>query len=295
MKFGVVFPQTEFGHDPTALKEYAHTAEELGYSHILAYDHVLGANPQRLGGWKGPYTFDTTFLEVFVLFSYFTAITKSIEFATGILILPQRQTALVAKQAATLDVISGGRFRLGVGLGWNEVEYQSLNENFHNRGRRVEEQVVLLRKLWADPLVTFEGRWHHIPDAGINPLPLNRKIPIWFGGHHEHVLQRVARLGDGWMPNFPSAAQIAPQLDLLDKFLKEEGRSRKDIGVEARLHYKDAANWDQSLKDWISVGATHITINTMGAGLDTAKKHIEAIKDAAKRVGLKGLRPQTLS
>jgi len=286
MKFGVVFPQTEFGHDAAALKDYAQTAEALGYKHILAYDHVLGANPQRPGGWKGPYTFETPFLEVFVLFSFLAAITKEIEFTTGILILPQRQTALVAKQAATLDAISGGRLRLGVGLGWNEVEYEALNENFHNRGKRVEEQVQVLQKLWAEPLVTFEGRWHHIPDAGLNPLPLKRKIPIWFGGHHENVLKRVARLGDGWMPNFRAAAEAAPHLETLDKFLAKEGRARKDIGVEARLHYKDAATWEQTLAGWTALSATHITINTMGAGLDTPQKHIEAIKEAAKRVGV---------
>ncbi len=284
MKFGVVFPQTEFGHDAVALKDYAQTAEALGYSHILAYDHVLGANPQRPGGWKGPYTFETPFLEVFVLFSFLAAVTKNIEFTTGILILPQRQTVLVAKQAATLDAISGGRLRLGVGLGWNEVEYVALNENFHNRGKRVEEQVQVLQKLWASPLLTFEGRWHHIPDAGINPLPVKRKIPIWFGGHHENVLKRVARLGDGWMPNFRVPAEATPHLETLDKFLAKEGRARKDIGVEARLHYKDAATWEQTLAAWTSVGATHITVNTMGAGLDTAAKHIEAIKEAAKRV-----------
>lgn len=286
MKFGVVFPQTEFGHDAAALKDYAQTAEALGYKHILAYDHVLGANPGRPGGWKGPYTFENPFLEVFVLFSYWAALTTKIEFTTGILILPQRQTALVAKQAATLDAISGGRLRLGVGLGWNEVEYVALNENFHNRGKRAEEQVQVLQKLWAEPLVTFEGRWHHISDAGLNPLPLKRKIPIWFGGHHENVLQRVARLGDGWMPNFRVAADTAPHLETLDKFLAKEGRARKDIGVEARLHYKDAASWEETLTAWTSAGATHITINTMGAGLDTPVKHIEAIKKAAKQLGV---------
>ncbi len=150
----------------------------------------------------------------------------------------------------------------------------------------MEEQVQVLQKLWAQPLVSFEGRWHHIPDAGLNPLPVKRKIPIWFGGHHEHVLQRVARLGDGWMPNFRIPSQAAPHLETLDKFLAKEGRARQDIGVEARLHYRDAATWEQTLAGWTALGVTHITINTMGAGLDSAKKHIEAIKEAAKRVGV---------
>lgn len=289
MKFGVVFPQTEFGHDRGALREYAQTAEALGYNHILAYDHVLGANPQRPGGWKGPYTFETTFLEVFVLFSFFASITEKIEFTTGILILPQRQTALVAKQAATLDVLSGGRLRLGLGLGWNEVEYQALNEDFRNRGKRIEEQVEVLKQLWAKPLVTFEGRWHHIPDAGLNPLPANRKIPIWFGGHHANVLKRVAQQGDGWMPNYRTVVDAKPNLELLDKYLEEAGRKRNEIGLEARLVYKDgnADSWGRGIADWKAAGCTHITINTMSAGLKTAQEHIEAIKRFAKETGLK--------
>ena len=287
MKFGVVFPQTEFGHDAAALKEYAQTAEGLGYNHILAYDHVLGANPERPGGWTGPYTFKTPFLEIFVLFSYLAAVTERIEMTSGILILPQRQTVLVAKQAATLDAISGGRLRMGMGLGWNEVEYEALNENFKNRGRRIEEQVRVLKALWAEPLVTFDGRWHHIPDAGVNPLPTRCNIPIWFGGHHENVLRRVAKLGDGWMPNYRTAADVTGQLEKLAAFLKAAGRSRADIGLEARLHYKDGPGvWQQSLEEWKAAGATHITINTMGAGLATPAEHIAAIGEFAKKINV---------
>ena len=178
MKIGVVFPQTEFGSDPLAIRDYAQLAEGLGYTHILAYDHILGANPERPGGWQGPYTHRDTFQEPFVLFSYLAAHTQYIGFATGIIILPQRQTALVAKQAATLDVLSQGRLRLGVGLGWNAVEYQALNQEFHTRGRKIEEQIEVLRLLWTQPLVTYQGRWHSITDAGINPLPIQRPIPI---------------------------------------------------------------------------------------------------------------------
>ncbi len=171
MQIGLVFPQTEFGHDPAALTDYAQTAEALGYSHILTYDHVLGANPDRPGGWRGPYTYRESFLEPFVMFSYMAAITETLQFVTGILILPQRETALVAKQAATLDAISNGRLRLGIGTGWNKVEYIGLGQDFHTRGKRQEEQIELLRQLWTQELVTFEGRWHTIPDAGLNPLP----------------------------------------------------------------------------------------------------------------------------
>lgn len=172
MKIGVVYPQTEFGSDPAAIRDYAQTVEALGYTHVLAYDHVLGANPNRPGGWQGPYTFETPFQEPFVLFAYMAAVTTALEFATGIIILPQRQTALVAKQSATLDVLSGGRLRLGIGLGWNEVEYMALNQDFHTRGRRMDEQIEVLLKLWTEPLVDFHGRYHTIPDAGINPLPV---------------------------------------------------------------------------------------------------------------------------
>ena len=207
MQIGVVYPQTEFGDDPNAMKDYAQTVEGLGYSHVLAYDHVLGANPNRPGGWNGPYTHETAFMEPLTLFAYMAAVTQKLGFTTGIIILPQRQTALVAKQAACLDILCNGKLRLGVGLGWNEVEYVALNEDFHNRGKRIEEQVELLRKLWTEPLVTFNGRWHTIQDAGLKPMPVQQPIPIWFGGHADPVLQRVARLGDGWMPNYPFGCQ----------------------------------------------------------------------------------------
>ena len=180
MKIGLVFPQTEYGNDPAALGDYAQTAEALGYSHLLAYDHVLGANPDRPGGFSGPYTYRTPFLEPFVLFAYMAGLTRNLEFCTAILILPQRQTALVAKQAATLDRLCHGRLRLGVGLGWNPVEYHALGKDFHTRGRRFEEQVELLRRLWTEPLVTFEGRWERVDDAGLNPLPVQQPIPLWF-------------------------------------------------------------------------------------------------------------------
>src|SRR5512137_2052178 len=209
MQIGLVFPQTEIGNDPAAIRDYAQTAEGLGFSHLLAYEHVLGANPQRPGGWSGPYTYQTPFHEVFVLFGYLAALTQRLELVSGILILPQRQTVLAAKQAASLDVLSGGRLRLGVGLGWNEVEYAALNENFHNRGRRIEEQVALLRRLWTEPLVTFNGEWHTIPDAGLNPLPVQQPIPVWFGGSAEAALERIARLADGWIINQRSAALAA--------------------------------------------------------------------------------------
>jgi probable F420-dependent oxidoreductase len=284
MKFGVVFPQTEIGNDPAAIRDYAQTVEGLGFTHILAYDHVLGANPNRPEGFTGPYTYLSLFHDVFVLFSYLAGLTHRLEFVTGILILPQRQTALVAKQAATLDVLSGGRLRLGVGLGWNKVEFIALNENFHNRGTRIEEQVLLLRQLWTEPLVDFEGQWHTIPDAGINPLPIQRPIPIWFGGREERALRRAARLAEGWLPNQRSVTEAKPSLALLDLFLEEAGRSRTEFGLEPRIAYGagDPKTWEIVMRDWQAEGATHLSFNTMGSGFKTPQEHIQAIQKFAK-------------
>lgn len=283
MNIGVVFPQTEIGNDPAAIRDYAQTAEGLGFTHVLAYDHVLGANPDRPGGWSGPYTHLTPFHEVFVLFGYLAGITQRIGLAAGILILPQRQTALVAKQAASLDVLSGGRLRLGVGLGWNQVEYAALNENFHNRGKRIEEQVALLRRLWTEPLVDFKGNWHTVPDAGINPLPVQRPIPVWFGGSAEAALRRIARLADGWITLGRSAAEARPALALFDRFLEQAGRSRSEIGVESRISCGagDPKAWETAMHDWQAAGATHLSFNTMGSGFKTPQDHILAIRKFA--------------
>jgi len=289
MKIGAVFPQTEFGTDPSAIRDYSQTAEELGYTHILAYDHVLGANPVRPEDWQGPYTYKDSFLSPFLLFSYMTAFTTSLGFITGILILPQRQTALVAKQAATLDILCGGRLRLGVGIGWNQVEYTSLNKDFHNRGRRIEEQVSLMRKLWTRPLIDFSGKWHHIPDAGINPLPIQKPIPVWFGGSAKPVLQRIAQIGDGWLPIFAKAEDVKPALEIIEKYLEKFGRKRTDIGIEARLRLstKNPDSWIKTMQAWQDLGATHISINTMGCGLLSPQEHIQELAHFAKVIGLK--------
>ena len=287
MQIGVVFPQTEYTSDPQAIKEYAQTAEELGFTHILAYDHVLGANPDRPERLTGPYTYQDPFREPFVLFAFMAALTTRIEFATGILILPQRQTALVAKQAADLDVLSGGRLRLGIGIGWNPIEYIALNEDFHTRGKRSEEQVDLLRKLWTEPLVSYQGRWHTVPDAGINPLPVQRPIPIWFGGHAQAVLERTARLGDGWMTNYRTPEDARPSIEALQHFTRAAGRSPGSVGIEARIHYDAGENgaWENLLAGWQAEGATHITFNTMRAGFETPQAHLAAIEKFAQVAG----------
>ncbi|MGO9874036.1 MAG: LLM class F420-dependent oxidoreductase, partial [Acidimicrobiia bacterium] len=203
MKIGVVFPQTEIGADPGAVRAYVRRVEELGFEHLLAYDHVLGADPQVHTPWRGPYDVDTTFHEPFVLFGYIAALT-SLELVTGIIILPQRQTALVAKQAAEVDLLTGGRFRLGVGLGWNAVEYEALGADFSNRGRRVGEQIEVMRSLWTQRSVTHDGTYEHVTAAGLAPLPVQRPIPVWFGAASEPAYRRAGRLADGWFP------QVAP-------------------------------------------------------------------------------------
>ncbi len=288
MRFGVVFPQNEFPSDPLAIRDFAQAAEDLGFNHILTYSHVLGANPDRDGGWKGPYTYQDPFQEPMMLFSYLAGLTNKIEFITGIIILPQRQTALFAKQAATLDILCNGRLRLGVALGWNEVEYTALNQDFHHRGSRFEEQVRLLRLLWTEPLVTFEGQWHHIPDAGLNPLPIQQPIPLWFGGHADPVLERIARMGDGWLPNYRTATDAAEALKKLEIALYENGRSLQDLGIEPRLKFGDGdpKGWCAISQDWEEAGATHLTVNSLGAGFNTAQQHINGLKTFAKALGV---------
>ena len=280
MQTGLVYPQTEYPTDPAAVRDYAQTAEALGYTHVLAYDHVLGANPDRPGGWSGPYTHNDPFMEPFVLFTYMAAVTTRLGFIPGILILPQRETALVAKQAATLDVLCGGQLRLGVGTGWNEVEYVALSQDFNTRGKRQEEQLEVLRLLWTQELVTYQGRWHDIPDAGINPLPVQRPIPLWFGGHADAVLRRAARLGDGWLPGFRTAEVAREHLDRLDAYLAEAGRDRAAFGLEPRLHWGngDLDALGRALEGWRAAGATHISLNTMGAGFKTVGEHLAAIR-----------------
>ena len=280
MRYGVVFPQTEIGKDPAAIRDFAQAAEELGYHHLLAYDHVVGANPASRPGWRPPYTYKDTFHEPFVLFGYLAGLTKRIELVTGVIILPQRQTVLVAKQAAALDVLSGGRLRLGIGIGWNPVEYEALGENFKNRGRRSEEQVEVMRKLWTQELVTFEGEWHKITDAGLNPLPIQRPIPIWFGGGHDQTLRRVARLGDGWFPLLGPDDKCRAMIEKIRAYTREAGRDPRSVGIEGRIMIGQGSpeQWTKEIQAWKELGATHVTANTMKAGFSSPSGHVEAIR-----------------
>jgi probable F420-dependent oxidoreductase len=265
MKLGVSLPLSDIGGDPATVKLFAQAAEAAGYDHLAAPDHVLGVNVASRPEWGARTTSADLFHDPFVLFGFLSSCTTWIGFSTQVLILPQRQSVLVAKQAACLDVLSGGRFRLGIGIGWNEVEFVGLNEDFHNRGRRSEEQVRVMQALWAEPHVKFEGQWHRIEDAGINPLPIGRRIPIWFGGHHDLTLRRIAKWGDGWMMNaHPAAAAAEADFAKLRAYAEQAGRDPASIGVEVWVSTGagDEASWREEFKFWKSAGVTHVTVNS---------------------------------
>ena len=287
MQYGVIFPQTEIGVDPAVIRDYAQTADGLGYDYLLAYDHVLGANPERPGGWSGPYDHEDTFHEPFVLFSYLAGLTQNIAFTTGIIILPQRQTVLLAKQAAALDVLSHGRFRLGIGVGWNQVEYEALNEEFHNRGRRQAEQVDVLRQLWTQRLVDYKGEFHTISDAGLYPLPIQQPIPVWFGGGSDAALRRMARLGDGWITHSYPVDQLSEMLNTVRGHMEAEGRDPASFGVDYPIQLQDKSVTDLAaeMAPLPGAGVTHICVSTMKAGLSGAE-HIGAIERFAQAAGL---------
>jgi probable F420-dependent oxidoreductase len=285
LKIGITFPQTEIGDDPLKVRDFAQAVEELGYAFLLPFDHVLGANPDRPGGWSGPYNVKHLFHEPFVLFGFLAGCTKRIELVTGVLILPQRQTVLVAKQAAAVDVLSGGRMRLGVGIGWNAVEYEALGMNFHDRGRRIEEQVAVMRALWTQERVTFKGKWHQISDAGLNPLPVRRPIPVWMGGGTgssagaDAVVKRVAHLADGWII-FGKPESHKARIEFLHKEMQAAGRPPDSVGIMGGISLREGspADWRKNLSAWEQVGASEVTVNTMGAGHKTADEHISAIR-----------------
>jgi probable F420-dependent oxidoreductase len=279
VRIGAVFPQAEIGGDPVLCRDFAQTAEGLGYSHLLVFDHVLGAGRARRPDWRGAYDADDPFHEPFVLFGYLAGLTERIELVTGVLVLPQRQTALVAKQAAEVDVLSGGRLRLGVGVGWNDVEYMSLGADFHDRGRRIEEQIAVLRALWTERVVDFAGRWHRVLGAGINPLPVQRPIPVWLGGQAEPVLRRIGAMGDGWFPQMLPDENARAMLDRLRDYVAAAGRDPIRIGVEARVEarYGEPARWPALIEGWRELGATHVGVSTRGLGL-TGTEHVTAIE-----------------
>ncbi|OFV92416.1 MAG: hypothetical protein A3G76_09885 [Acidobacteria bacterium RIFCSPLOWO2_12_FULL_65_11] len=272
MKFGVTFPQREIGTDPVAIRDFVQAAEGAGFDYLVAYDHVTGAHPDRfigrdVGFPSPPYLYDCQFHEPFTLFAYLAGLTTRIEFTTSILILPQRQTALVAKQAAEVDLLSGGRLRLGVGVGWNFTEYEALNQDFHTRGARQEEQIIVLRKLWAEELVSFHGRWHHFDRVGIAPRP-TRPIPVWIGGGlTDPLMKRVARVADGWMPLLFPGQDAAEVFGRLRSHLEHQGRDIASFGLQAAVWTQPGreADWIGNAKRLQSLGVTHLGVGEFPA------------------------------
>ncbi len=284
MKTGVIFPQYEFFGEPGEILEFARNAEQMGYDYIGVYDHVIGPNPERPEGYDGWNRHDTDFYDPFVLFAAMAAVTSRVEFATSILILPQRQTVLAAKQAATLDYICGGRLRLGVAVGWNPYEYIALGMDFHTRGRRIEEQVTLMRRLWTEDHVDFKGEWDHVPDMGISPKPIQQPIPIWFGGHSDTLIRRAARIGDGWIPLFTTPQEGARELALYKDELKKAGRN---AGIEARALYGngDPGVWRATADAWRDAGADYFFFVSSEAGLRGPEAHTKAMEKFRNTLG----------
>ncbi|MGH3557600.1 MAG: LLM class F420-dependent oxidoreductase [Mycobacterium sp.] len=283
MRIGVVFPQTEIGADTGAVRTYAEHVEGLGFAHLLAYDHVVGADPEVHIGWDNPYDLHTTFHEPLVTFGYLAAVTTSLELMTGVVILPQRQAVLVAKQAAEVDLLSGGRLRLGVGLGWNAVEYEALGEDFSTRGKRCEEQVELMRRLWTEESVTYRGAYHQVTGAGLAPLPIQRPIPVWFGAYSRRACRRAGRLGDGWLPMVGPGPKLEQALHEVEQAAIEAGRDPAHIAMGGQVSWNgNADDLADGVRSWADAGASQVSINTMGAGLTSVDDHLAVLTSAAE-------------
>ena len=279
MKLGAVFPQVEIGSDPVAVRRFAQTVESLGFQFLAVYDHVLGVDPDR-PDWSGAYDMSDEFHEIFVLFGYLAACTERLELVSRVLVLPQRQTALVAKQAAEIAVLSKSGIRLGLGVGWNRVEMEGLGESFENRGKRFEEQVEVMRALWSTESVKFDGEFHHIDRAGIAPRPPGGRIPIWLGGRAEVVIRRAARIADGFMPQLVSADAAGPFMEKLTGLLNEAGRDTAAFGVDPSVKARPDAIADAVTlaEAWKSAGATHLTVNSLGTGCVSVDDHLSRLR-----------------
>lgn len=282
MRVGAVFPQAEIEADAGAVRAWIEAVDELGFDHVIVFEHVLGADkathPSVL------YTTEALFHEVMVVFGYMAALTPRLELVSSVVVAPQRQTALLAKQAVELDVLTGGKFRLGVGVGWNHVEFEALGERFDNRGRRIEEQIEVLRRLWREPVVTYRGKWHTITAAGLNPLPVNRDIPLWIGAHAEPGIKRAARLADGFFPVRPNEIDVAGYVERLRGWVREAGRDPDAFGIEPWVGVVegDPDKWHARAEPWVQAGATHLALYTTQAQLFGADAHIEQLQRAAE-------------
>ena len=287
MRVGAVFPQLEIGADPAEIARYARTVEALGYDHLVIFDHVLGAHPERPGGWAGPYDHRSMFHEPFVLISFLAPMVPKLRLATAVIVLPQRQTALVAKQAAEVDVLSGGRLTLGVGIGWNIVEYEALGMRFKDRGKRIEEQIALLRALFTEEIVDFTGRWHRVDRAGLNPMPVQRPIPIWMGGGWnardkaiiEPAARRIAAIADGWFTHVPPTTEGRAGMETFRRFVQEAGRDPANVPVEGRIAAGTGLEeWKRGGEAFRAMGMSSVELTTMGAGYRALDEHLDALR-----------------
>ena len=286
MEFGAVIPHNEIGTDSGAIKAYAQGAEELGVTHLLIYDHVMGADRDRPGGFKGPYDKDVGFHEPFVLFGFLAAVTEKVDLVTSVMILPQRQAVLAAKQAAEVAILSDNRLKLGIGVGWNTVEYDGLNEDFSTRGRRQEEQVDLMRRLWTEESMSYDGEFHHFEKASILPRP-SRPIPVMFGGSAPAVIDRCARLGDGWIPLGTPNEKSAQRVAELRRIREGAGLSMDGFEILAQAQYAggDPDRWQSHAEAWRSIGATHLAVATHNAGDTDVDGHLARIAEYREAVG----------
>jgi probable F420-dependent oxidoreductase len=265
MQIGVNLPFGDIGTGPAVMRDYAQAAEGLGFDFLVCPDHVLSADPAKAPAGSRAGTYASPYQDPFVLFAYLSGLTKKIGFASGVLILAQRQAALVAKQAACLDELSGGRFRLGVGVGWNTIEFEGLGMDFHTRGKRSEEQVQFMQALWAQPSINFKGKYHQLTDGGLCPRPKSGKVPVWFGGHAEQTLERVAKYGDGFIPNrWPPGDEALAVLGKLRRLIEAAGRNPNDVGLDVWTSVGKGSedDWRKEIAFWKKAGVTHITAHT---------------------------------
>ena len=255
MQLNAIFPTRDIGTDPAKIRDWAQAAEDLGYAYIEVPDHVFGAAARE--GWTPVYNERDPFHETFVMLGFLAAVTRRIRLSSGILISPQRQTGLIAKQAAEVDLLSGGRLRLGIGVGWNHVEYEALGADWKTRGARQAEQIEVLRQLWSGEVVNYEGRFHHLKGVNIVPPPVQRPIPIWLGGSSDAAVKRAARLADGWMPILAPDAQAEQKLAMLRAEISSHGRDPSKFGIEGwlRMHDADPQQWAAAADGWRRLGA----------------------------------------
>jgi probable F420-dependent oxidoreductase len=287
VQIGAVFPQTELASDHRTTRLFAEGVEKLGFRHIIAFDHVVGADPAIHSGWERSYDIDTTFHEPLVLYGFLAGLTR-LELVTSVIIAPQRQTVLLAKQAAEVDILAEGRFRLGIGVGWNEVEYEALGQNFRTRGQRQEEQIALLRRLWTERSVSHDGRFDRVTGAGIAPAPRQRPIPIWLGGSSPQAYGRIGRMADGWFPAVSVGPELEAALEMISAAASKAGRDPSKLGMEPQLSLKavGAGRLVEHVEAWLQAGASHLAINSMGHGLQGVADHLDAFAAVAEALHL---------